>query len=538
MPSLASPLLILKKVWFNMIKEIIINSSVNQTRIAIVEDGFLVDFFVDYSENRKMVGDIYLGRVARVLPGIKAAFIDIGMKHDGFLHFSDIGDRTQDLQAMIGEEADDSDADADEDSNGHPKKNQYELINGIPKLQKGQEILVQITKEPVKNKGVRVTSSISIPGRFCVLLPYDNSIGISKKINDFKERKRLRQISRSIIPKNYGLILRTVARNQPESSLTEDLRILLKTWEDIQESVKSAKPPELVYQDVGRTMSVVRDRLTNEVSRVTIDNKKLFKQVKEYLSVVQPQAAAKVELFKSNGSIFDYFKIEERIKSLFDRKVFLKSGGYLIIEHTEAMFVIDVNSGKYAANKDQEMNSLRTDLEAAREIALQLRLRDIGGLVVVDFIDLEDEKNKKKIYDELRKEFRRDRAKVALLPMSDFGLIEITRQRVGQNIVQALSEACPHCQGTGIIVKKTHILYDIEEWLKRYTLHSKRKTLLLKVNPSIAEKLKQGRIRELTKMQFKYFLRIHMVEDQTLNISDFRFYNKKENRDITQEFLS
>ncbi len=521
-----------------MNKEIIINSSVNQTRIAIVEDGFLVDFFVDYSENRKMVGDIYLGRVARVLPGIKAAFIDIGMKHDGFLHFSDIGDRTQDLQAMIGEEADDSDADADEDSNGHPKKNQYELINGIPKLQKGQEILVQITKEPVKNKGVRVTSSISIPGRFCVLLPYDNSIGISKKINDFKERKRLRQISRSIIPKNYGLILRTVARNQPESSLTEDLRILLKTWEDIQESVKSAKPPELVYQDVGRTMSVVRDRLTNEVSRVTIDNKKLFKQVKEYLSVVQPQAAAKVELFKSNGSIFDYFKIEERIKSLFDRKVFLKSGGYLIIEHTEAMFVIDVNSGKYAANKDQEMNSLRTDLEAAREIALQLRLRDIGGLVVVDFIDLEDEKNKKKIYDELRKEFRRDRAKVALLPMSDFGLIEITRQRVGQNIVQALSEACPHCQGTGIIVKKTHILYDIEEWLKRYTLHSKRKTLLLKVNPSIAEKLKQGRIRELTKMQFKYFLRIHMVEDQTLNISDFRFYNKKENRDITQEFLS
>src|ERR1039457_4278942 len=320
-----------------MTKEIIINSSTTQTRVAITEDGYLADFFVDYPENRRMVGDIYLGKVARVLPGIKAAFIDIGMKHDAFLHFSDIGENTQQLQDMLG---DDSDVDEDEDEDSpspHPKPREEHRQPSIPKLAKGQDILIQITKEPVNNKGVRVTSAISLPGRFCVLLPFDGKIGVSKKIYDFRERKRLRSIARSILPKNYGLIIRTVARNQSEEALRDDLNNLKKTWQHIEEIVHTESPPSLIYQDLNTTSSVIRDLFTPDISKVFIDSKKLYKQIKGYVQLVQPGLADKIENFKSSTSIFDAFKIDEQIKTLMGRKVPLPSGGYLIIEHTEAM---------------------------------------------------------------------------------------------------------------------------------------------------------------------------------------------------------
>lgn len=516
-----------------MIKEIIINSIASQIRVAITEDGNLVDFFVDYPENRRMVGDIYLGKVARVLPGIKAAFIDIGMKHDAFLHFSDIGDKTKEFQDLVGE---DSDADNDDDDlpNTEPVVlAQPVFIGGVPKLTKGENIIIQITKEPVANKGVRVTTSVSIPGRFCVLLPFDNKIGISKKILDFKERKRLRQIARSILPKNYGLIIRTVAKNQDEEALKNDLKFLKKIWEDIEEQVKTVKPPTLVYQDVSTTSSVIRDLFTADVSRVFVDSKKLYKQIRDYVQLIQPELADKVELFKTDDSIFKAFKIEEQIKTLFGRKVPLKSGGYLMIEHTEAMVVIDVNSGKYAANKEQELNSLKTDLEASREIARQLKLRDIGGLIVIDFIDLQEEKNKKKVYDELRKEFRKDRAKVSVLPMSDFGLIEITRQRVRQNIVQAVYDQCPHCDGTGLLTKKSHVLYEIEEMLKKIKSVTKERSVILKCNPQIAEKLRIGFITVITKMQLKYLVRVKLVEESSFGMNAFKFLTRNGEKELT-----
>ena len=372
-----------------MTKEIIINSSTTQTRVAITEEGNLVDFFVDYPENRRMVGDMYLGRIARVLPGIRAAFVDIGMKHDAFLHFSDIGETTKQLQDMIGEDDSDLDEEDDEESPQEQKNNNQQNYknrdNNIPHLHKGQDIIVQITKEPVNNKGVRVTSSVSLPGRFCVLLPFDNKIGVSKRISDFKERRRLRHIARGMLPRNYGLIIRTVARNQTEEMLKEDLHNLLKTWEEIEATVKSEEPPSLIYQDLSTTSSVIRDLFTPDVSKVFIDSKKLYRQIKEYVQLVQPLLADKIESYKSRLPIFDAFKIEEQIKVLMGRKVMLPSGGYLIIEHTEAMVVIDVNSGRYAKSKEQELNSLKTDLEASREIARQLRLRDIGGIIVVDY---------------------------------------------------------------------------------------------------------------------------------------------------------
>jgi len=521
-----------------MRKEIIINSSTSQTRVAITEDGNLVDFFVDYPENRRMVGDIYLGKIARVLPGIKAAFVDIGMKHDAFLHFSDIGETTKQFQEMLGDEDSDVDDEDDEEiaENTYAQERQKQSQPEIPKLHKGQDIIVQITKEPVNNKGVRVSSSVSLPGRFCVLLPFDGKVGVSKKIYDFKERRRLRNIARSILPKNYGLIIRTVAKNQNEEALQEDLNNLIQTWKEIETTVKSEIPPALIYQDLNTTSSVIRDLFTPDVSKVFIDSKKLYKQIKNYVQLIQPGLADKIESFKSGHSIFDSFKIEEQIKTLMGRKVPLPSGGYLIIEHTEAMVVIDVNSGRYAKNKEQELNSLKTDLEASREIARQLRLRDIGGIIVIDFIDLEDEKNRKKVYDELRKEFRRDRAKVSVLPMSDFGVIQITRQRIRQNIMQAMKEVCPYCLGTGLLTKHSHLVYDLEDWLKKFRRYSNERSLIIKCHPTVAEKFIKGEFKSLTKLQLKYLVRLKIVEDGSMPLSQLKFFSKKTQKELTDEY--
>src|SRR3972149_3662682 len=527
-----------------MTKEIIINSTSAQTRVAITEDGNLVDFFVDYPENRRMVGDIYLGKVARVLPGIRAAFIDVGMKHDAFLHFSDIGERTHQFQEMLGEDDSDVDDEDDDDSNGNPSAKQIpdSKINdlrkeqfSVPKLSKGQDILVQIIKEPVNNKGVRVTSSISLPGRFCVLLPFDNKVGVSKRIVDYREKKRLRHIARSILPDNYGLIIRTVARNQAEDALREDLNNLMKTWAEIESTAKSEKPPSLIYQDLNTTSSVIRDLFSVDVSKVFIDSKKLFKQIKNYMQLVQPEAAEKIESFRSTDSIFDTFKVEEQIKMLMGRKVPLPSGGYVIIEHTEAMVVIDVNSGRYAKSKEQEQNSLKTDLEASREIARQLRLRDIGGIIVIDFIDLEDDRNRKKVYDELKKEFRKDRAKVSILPMSDFGLIQITRQRIRQNIVQAMKEICPYCSGTGLLTKHSHVLYDLEDLLKKIKRQTKERAIIIKCHSIVAEKLTEGFFKTITKLKLKYQLALKVQADDTLALDQVKFFSKKTGKEIISE---
>lgn len=541
-----------------MNKEIIISSSTTQNRVAITEDNNLVDFFVDHPEKARMVGDVHLGRVARILPGIRAAFVDIGLKHDAFLHFSDIGERTEALQGIF------DDDDDDEEESSTPQNKTDTLVEGanqptleihVPdkpsegfqkgehrdrqtlKLHKGQEILVQILKEPVKDKGVRVTSSISIPGRFCVLLPMDNKIGVSKKISDFKERKRLRRIARGIIPKDCGLIIRTAAKDQNDESLSADLKYLVKIWHDLEEDAKKMEPPNLLYKDLSTTISVIRDLFSPDVSKVFVDSKKLWKEIRNYVQFIQPALLDRIELYKGEEPIFEAFRIDEQIKSLMGRKVPLPSGGHIVIEHTEAMTVIDVNSGRYAAKKEQELNSLKTDLEASREIVRQLRMRDIGGLIVVDFIDLEDEKNRKKIYDELKKEFKKDRAKTALLPMTEFGLMQITRERVRENIVQSMNEPCPYCNGTGLLVKKSNLIHEIEKWLKRYRLEGKYKSLTLKVHPSLGKNMKEGFISTLTKIQFKYFIRIKLDQDEKINPQTFRILSTKTGEDLTEEFV-
>lgn len=544
-----------------MRKEIIINAAANETRIAITEDGRLAELFVETANKEKMVGDIYLGRVAKVMPGIKAAFIDLGLGQDGFLHFSDIGNRFEEYTAMIGDddegdeeksvaaEASVSVAERRESSSpaesgaqpgeSHPPQRNRDAARPPRKeiqLEKGQEIIVQITKEPVGKKGVRVTSEVSLAGRFLVLLPFDGKIGISKKITSFKEKRRLRRIAQGILPEGFGVIIRTVAEGKEDSSLQTDLEDLVKTWREIEKSVKTEKAPCLLYKDMSTTSSVIRDLFSNDVSRVVIDSRKLHKEIRAYIKYTSAQLLDKIELHKDKAPIFDTYGIEKEIETTLARKVWLKSGGYIIIDPTEAMVVIDVNSGRYAAKREQELNSLRTDLEAAREVCRQLRLRDIGGIIVCDFIDLDDDRNKRKVYEELKKEFRKDRAKVTVLPMTEFGLVQITRQRVRQNILHSFTEPCPACGGTGLVRSKTTTLNQLERWIRRFKTETKESKLTLRVNPELALLLRAGTISRLQRIMLKYFVWVKLEADPGIPIGEFRFISRKQGKDITDQF--
>ncbi|MGB2868449.1 MAG: Rne/Rng family ribonuclease [Bacteroidota bacterium] len=543
-----------------MRKDIIINSTANEHRIAILEESKLAELFVETPGRERNVGDIYLGKVAKVMPGIRAAFIDIGMNQDAFLHFSDIGS-LDDFNALFDEDDDEDEPQSGKPAtpvaptepvsggNGAPANGEVAVASSpreAPRrheqrrpevnLQKGQDILVQITKEPVGKKGVRVRSAISLPGRFLVLIPFDGKVGASKKMSNFKEKRRLRKLVRSFLPAGFGAIIRTVAEGKSEELLKQDLEELVKQWNTIEKTVKAEKAPALIYKDMNTTSSVIRDLFQDTVEHVVVDDKKLFKEIKAYVQWMSPDMIERVEFYKGREPIFDKYGVEKDIQTLLSKKVWLKSGGYLFIEKTEAMTVIDVNSGRYAAKKEQEQNSLRTDLEAAREICRQLRLRDIGGLVVIDFIDLEDDRNRKKIYDEMKKEMRKDRAKVTVLPMTEFGLVQVTRQRIRQSVHLSFSEACPTCGGTGLVQSKTTTINQIERWIKRFKSESREFRLELRVNPSVSQYLAQGTISRLTKIQFKFFVKVKMIQDTTLLPDDFRFISQKQNKDITEQY--
>lgn len=367
-------------------------------------------------------------------------------------------------------------------------------------------------------------------------MPFDNKVGVSKKITQFREKQRLRRLVRMILPDGFGVIIRTAAGGKDEQILGADLEQLINTWREIEKSVKAEKAPALLYKDLSMTSSVMRDLFTSDVTRVVTDSRKLYREVRAYLKGVAPPLADKIEFYKGKEPIFDVFNIEKETEQTLSRKVWLKNGGYIIIEHTEAMVVIDVNSGRYAAKREQELNSLRTNLEAAREIARQIRLRDIGGIIVIDFIDLEDEKNKKKVYDELKREFRRDRAKSTILPMTEFGLVQITRQRIRQSLLHTLSEPCPMCAGTGLVQSKSTIVTQIERWIRRFKSESREFRLVLTVHPLIADYLTERTISRLTKLMLRYFVRIKLVSDQSLSVDEFKFLSRKQNRDITDQY--
>jgi ribonuclease G len=544
-----------------MRKEIIINSTANEHRIAILEDGKLAELFVETPEKERMVGDIYLGKVAKVMPGIRAAFIDVGLQQDAFLHFSDIGSSLAEYNAMFEEEEEEEGhssppasaaaVGAAQNSAGVTAAPAVEgrrvgPSNGgrqsegkrepVINLQKNQDILVQITKEPVGKKGVRVTSEISLPGRFLVLLPFDGKIGVSKKLTDFKEKRRLRRVVRSMLPAGFGAIIRTVADGKEDAMIREDLEELLRVWRNIEKAVKTEAPPALVYKDLTTTSSVIRDLFGDKVEHVVVDDKRLYKEIRAYLQWLSPDMVDRLEHYKGREPVFDKYGVEKDIQTLMSKKVWLKSGGYIFIEKTEAMTVIDVNSGRYAAKKEQELNSLRTDMEAAREICRQLRLRDIGGIIVIDFIDLEDERNKKKVYDEMKKELKKDRAKVTALPLTEFGLMQMTRQRIRQNVQLSFTEACPTCGGTGLVQSKRTTINQIERWIRRFKSESREFRLELRVNPNVGGYLTQGTISRLTKIMFKFFVKIKLVQDPSLPMDEYRFRSIKQQKDITDQY--
>ncbi|MBM2842080.1 MAG: ribonuclease [Bacteroidetes bacterium] len=346
----------------------------------------------------------------------------------------------------------------------------------------------------------------------------------------------MRKIATGILPEGFGAIIRTVAEGKDDESLKNDLEGLVKTWREIEQAVKTEKPPALLFKDLSTTSSVIRDLFSNDVSRVVVDSKKLHKDICTYIKYTSPQLLDKIELHKDRQPIFDTFGVEKELAATLARKVWLKSGGYIIIEQTEAMVVIDVNSGRYAAKKEQEQNSLRTDLEAAREICRQLRLRDIGGIIVCDFIDLDDERNKRKVFEELKKEFRKDRAKVTVLPMTEFGLVQITRQRIRQSIVHSFTEACPACGGTGLVQSKTTTINQLDRWISRFKAEAKEFRVELHVNPEVALTLTEGFSSTLRKLMLKHFIWIKLVSDPSVAIGEFKMISLAQSKDVTNQF--
>lgn len=508
-----------------MKNQIIIHASGDQNRIALLENGELAQLFIESEENQRTVGNIYLARVHKVMSGIRAAFIDMGTPKDAFLHFSDAGDHLKDyVQMLNGPDAIYKNVREELKKTNFDKISNYEKQNWVGKiLQSDQKLLVQIVKEPIGSKGPRVSTDITIAGRFLVLIPMGEYIAVSRKINNYKERRRLKGVVGSMLPEGFGVIIRTVAQEQDKKALEDDMRNVLKKWERILERLETARPPALLYNDLDMTESLVRDLFAKHYDRVLIDDPSTYKKIKNYVSQIAPQMIPNVELYKGKEHIFDFMKIAKDVDSIFSPRVRMPSGGYLIFEQTEAMYVVDVNSGPYAAKQKQEDNSLKTNLEAAREVAKQLRLRDIGGIICVDFIDLRDDKNRKKIYDELKKEFKKDPAKTNVIGMSDFGLVQITRQRIRPSVVNSVSKVCPTCGGSGNVVTQNTIIADLDAWLSKFKHNTEYRAVDIYINPYLKSHLEKGFLLSIKwKWMLRYRVKISFVADETVSLNDYK----------------
>ncbi len=498
-----------------MRKEIYINESMEETRIAIQEDNQLVEVYIERQDNHRMVGNVYKGKVENVLPGMQAAFVDIGYELNSFLPFSEI--------------------DSEEYLQGHKKNKNSKNDNIEVDLKKDQEIYVQVIKEPFAGKGPRVTTEVALPGRLLVLVPGANYIGISKKIWDKYERRRLKKIAQSLRKGDIGIIIRTVAEGKSENHIENDFKQLMESWEEIEKKADSERAPVLVYEDLETASSVVRDLLTPDVEKIIIDSKRLYKKTEKYLEDISPSLLDRLELYKLKSPLFESFGIEGEIEKLMRPKAWLKSGAYLIIEKTEAMVVVDVNSGRFVGKKLHEDNSLKINLEAAREVARQLRLRDLSGLIVIDFIDMKKEENRKKVFHELRRELRKDRAKVAVAPITEFGLLEMTRQRIRVSLLDSMSEECPSCKGSGKIISIETLITRIEHWLRRYKTKHMSLRIKLQLHPKNANYLKKEKKSVLKGLMWKNFIHLKIIENSEMRLDEFRFLRSKDNVDITKE---
>jgi len=506
--------------------EIVINVAINETRIAMLEDGHLVELWVERPEKERMVGHIYKGVATSILPGMQAAFVDIGLLKRAFLHASDIDNSAVEFSSFV-------DMPAEDEFLERPRGRGVPIQN---LLQKGQEILVQVIKEQIGTKGPRVTSQISLPGRFLVLIPKEEHVGVSRKIEAWSERKRLKRLVANLRPQGFGLIVRTIGKDKTEKEFRQDIHNLMKTWKRIKQRAEKVKSPALVHREMGITSSLIRDLFSEDIDHLVLDSQKEYDEIISYLKVVSPDLCTRVDLYTESVPIFDAYHIESEIDKTFHRKIWLKKGGYIVIDHTEALVTIDVNTGRYVGKGNQAETVLRTNLEAANEIARQLRLRDIGGIIVIDFIDMEDSRHKRMVLSELKKTLKRDRAKTSLSEMSEFGLVEMTRQRVRPSLIHTFSDACPTCDGTGRVTSIMTVVTRIDRWLKRAKVNSTEKRFLFIVHPLVRELLLKNREEQVARLRRQYRFRIQVEGDSTLNMDQYRVFSLSSQRDITDQF--
>ncbi len=511
-----------------MKKEILVNTTKYETRVAILEDDRLVEFQAEKIGSQRMVGDIFKGVVKSVLPGMQSAFVEIGFTKAGYLHASDVG---KDFSRGY-----DSNNDEEESPVEIIRKRRREAIEKV--LKPNQEILVQVIKEPISTKGPRIATEISIPGRYLVLVPDDDHIRISKRIPNWQERKRLKKAIEPYRPEGFGLIARTEAEGKSEAEFKQDIKRLLKLWSKLKKKADSLEAPALIHKESEMIVSMIRDVFTDDIERVLVDNKDDYKKIVRYARQVVPALKNRVELYKGDDPIFDMYNLEIEIEKILDRKVWIKKGAYLIIDQTEAMVTIDVNSGRFVGGKDQESTIFRVNIEAAREIARQVRLRDIGGLLIFDFIDMYSRDNRRKLYEEFNKCFVNDRAKRAINPVTDFGLIEMTRERIRPSHMHTLSEPCPHCFGRGRVPSKDNMATKIERWFNRAKVDKKYQDYHLVVNPYLAEVMSDNGAGRIDRMMKEYKFSINLVRDTTIPVQEYKVYDALTHNEITEKYMA
>ena len=503
--------------------ELIINVTNQETRVALLENSQLVELHIELARDRTIVGNIYKGRVLRVLPGMQAAFVDIGLERAAFLYVSDVVDHADELQPMI-QNGDEPSPDKPEDEktidpySGSTIQQTYAIED---LLQEGQEVMVQVAKEPIGTKGARITSHISLPGRNLVLMPTVKHIGISRRIEDEEERQRLRDAVESMGSDNAGFIVRTAAEGKEDQALKNDIAFLLSIWEKIHDRYQNSTAPNLLHSDLNITLRAIRDLFSSEVDRVVIDNPDEYKKILSFFGQHMPRLNYTIEQYDLADPIFDNYGLEIEISRALQRKVWLKSGGYIVIEQTEALTAIDINTGRFVGKRNLEDTILKTNLEAVKEICYQLRLRNIGGIIIIDFIDMERETNREKVYNALAEMLKKDKARTNILKISDLGLVEMTRKRTRENISRVLSEPCPYCEGKGYVKSKTSICGEIFREIQREIFEVRGKSIILNVHSEIADLLYDQERTGIEELERKHNKRIIIKDKRNFHIEQF-----------------
>ena len=523
--------------------------------MAILEDDRLVELLVDRPDSRRSVGDIYVGKVEAVLPGIQAAFVDIGAEKSAFLHASDLIESEEDEDPDDREPDDADDETGNGDGNGKGGQQAVATRRGPPgaarertsrrhpapniaeELKRGQTKLVQVIKEAIGTKGPRVTAQVSLAGRFLVYMPFASKVGVSRKIESRELRGRLRDMVTKLVPADSGgWIIRTVADDLTEASCKREIDHLLGLWKKIKRKASSGRAPALVQRETSLTRGIVRDLLSDKVDLLLVDSKLLYNEIEQYLKQIDPELLPRVKMYTDEAPLFDAYDIEAEIRNLFKQRVELPTGGYLIIQPTEALISIDVNTGRYTGKRDPESTILRTNIEAAREVARQLRLRDIGGIIVVDFIDMETRSNRDKVLHELRTHLGRDRARTRAFAVSELGLIEMTRQRVRPSLWQSMTIECPTCSGTGRVFRPEVVVRRMERSLKRAGADHKERQLSVRLHPEVALYLVEQEPNFLRQLEKQTGLELEVRDDPMMRLDEFRMMARPAGRDVTEQY--